>query len=40
MKDTALGLTDFKVMDEHGDEIELKSAYTEVNGLQDRDEEA
>ncbi|RNI23417.1 Rne/Rng family ribonuclease [Rufibacter latericius] len=36
MKDTALALTEFKVMDEHGDEIELKSAYTEVNGLQDR----
>ncbi|WP_205503467.1 Rne/Rng family ribonuclease [Rufibacter psychrotolerans] len=36
MKDTALALTEFRVMDEHGDEIELKSAYAEVNGLQDR----
>jgi ribonuclease G len=36
VKDTSLALTDFKVMDEHGDEIELKSAYSEVNGLQDR----
>ncbi|WP_192823003.1 Rne/Rng family ribonuclease [Rufibacter sp. LB8] len=40
VKDTSLALTDFKVMDEHGDEIELKSAYSEVNGLQDRAVEA
>jgi ribonuclease G len=36
MKDTSLGITDFKVMDEHGDEIELHSSAQELNGVQDK----
>lgn len=36
MKDTSLGLTDFKVMDEHGEEIELYSSASEVNAMQDK----
>ncbi|GGG30847.1 MULTISPECIES: Rne/Rng family ribonuclease [Pontibacter] len=37
VKDTSLGITDFKVMDDKGEEIELRTALTEVNGVQDQE---
>jgi ribonuclease G len=40
MKDTSLGLTDFKIMDDRGEEIELHSSATEVNSMQDKHVEA
>lgn len=40
MKDTSLGLTDFKVVDERGEEIELHSHAAEVNAMQDRHADA
>lgn len=40
MKDTSLGLTDFKVVDERGEEIELHSSAAEVNSMQDRHADA
>ena len=40
MKDTSLGLTDFKIVDERGEEIELHSSATEVNSMQDRHADA
>ncbi|MFT2009227.1 Rne/Rng family ribonuclease [Pontibacter sp. 13R65] len=39
VKDTSLGLTDFKVMDDRGDEIELRTAFAEVNGISSEKEE-
>jgi ribonuclease G len=38
MKDTSMGLTDFKVMDDRGEEIELHSSAGEVNAMQDKHE--
>ncbi|MFD2248614.1 Rne/Rng family ribonuclease [Pontibacter ruber] len=39
VKDTSLGITDFKVMDERGEEIELRSVAAEINVEQDKEEE-
>ncbi len=36
MKDTSLGLTDFKIVDDRGEEIELHSSAAEVNSMQDK----
>lgn len=36
MKDTSLGITNFKVVDEHGDDIEMISSALEQNGVQDK----
>ncbi|RYY18236.1 MAG: ribonuclease E/G, partial [Cytophagaceae bacterium] len=37
MKDTSLGLTDFRIEDEHGEEIELHSASAAMARAQDRE---
>ncbi|MEJ8803544.1 Rne/Rng family ribonuclease [Pontibacter sp. H249] len=39
IKDTSLGITDFKVMDDRGDEIELRTAAVEMLEVHDKDEE-
>ena len=36
MKDTSLALTDYKVMDERNEEIEVRSSAVEVNSVQDK----
>ncbi|MDX5345757.1 MAG: Rne/Rng family ribonuclease [Hymenobacteraceae bacterium] len=36
VKDTSLALTDYKFMDENGEEIELYSNHSEQNGVQDK----
>ena len=40
VQDTSLGITDFRVMDERGEEIELHGSATEQNGVQERFVEA
>jgi ribonuclease G len=37
MKDTSLGLTDFRIEDEHGEQIELHSAAAAMARAQDRE---
>ncbi|GGG46694.1 Rne/Rng family ribonuclease [Hymenobacter glacieicola] len=37
MKDTSLGLTEYRIEDEHGEEIELHSAAAAMSRLQDRE---
>ncbi|WP_299826106.1 Rne/Rng family ribonuclease [uncultured Pontibacter sp.] len=39
VKDTSLGITDFRVMDDRGDEIELRTTFVEADVIQDKDEE-
>ncbi|PTX22844.1 ribonuclease G [Pontibacter mucosus] len=39
IKDTSLGIMEFKVIDSRGEEIELRSAFNDMNGVQDKDEE-
>ncbi|GAB3822954.1 hypothetical protein GCM10028895_28760 [Pontibacter rugosus] len=39
VKDTSLGIMDFTVMDSQGEEIELRTAFSDVNGIQDKEEE-
>ncbi|KUG06318.1 Rne/Rng family ribonuclease [Solirubrum puertoriconensis] len=39
VKDTSLGLTDYRIQDERGEDIELHSRAAELNSLQDRDDE-
>ncbi len=36
MKDTSLGLTEYKIMDERNEEIEVHSSAVEVNSVQDK----
>ncbi|KAA9331578.1 Rne/Rng family ribonuclease [Hymenobacter busanensis] len=40
VKDTSLGLTDYRIQDERGEDIELHSRAAELNSLQDRDDES
>ncbi len=40
VQDTSLGITDFRVMDERGEEIELHAITTEQNGVQEKYVEA
>lgn len=39
VKDTSLGITDFKVMDDRGEEIELRAAFAEAVVLQEKEDE-
>jgi ribonuclease G len=38
VKDTSLGITDFKVMDDRGEEIELRTALSEISEVQEKEE--
>ena len=39
VKDTSLGLTDFKVMDDRGEEIELRHAFVAMDSVPEKNEE-
>ena len=36
VQDTSLGITDFRVVDERGEEIELRANAAEQNGVQEK----
>ncbi|MBB6612954.1 Rne/Rng family ribonuclease [Pontibacter sp. Tf4] len=38
VKDTSLGITDFKVMDDRGEEIELRTAFAEESAVQEKED--
>jgi ribonuclease G len=40
VQDTSLGITDFRVVDERGEEIELHASTAEQNGIQEKYSEA